>query len=120
MQFIQRTKVTGLECIDNRKECVRDTQHDQYPILSNAFFCTNCGSIWARIVRCNKDKQFDWEIIHTQCLECSKNNSIPARLNVSGSVWNPFLDIRQLDYLPVEVIKMELDLLLALEETKYD
>ena len=103
MKFTQKTSIYGLDYDATPIECNRDTRNDQYPILSNAFFCVNCGSIWARIIRYTEIKKLEWEIIHTQCLTCAKNNPIPARLNVSGSIWNPFIDRSQLDYLPVEV-----------------
>lgn len=119
MKFTQKTSIVGLINQNSIKLCTRDIRNDQYPLLSNAFFCANCGNIWARIHRSIEGRNLDWEIIHTQCFPCSKENRIPVRLNVPGSIWNYFLDSRQLEYIPIEILRMELDLLLNLEEIKY-
>lgn len=128
MKFVQQVWYWEGDQAYNKIQCDRDTRHDQYPLLSQAFFCMNCGNVWAKVYRwlhceihkARVSKTKGWEIIHTQCLTCQSNNTIPERLNVSGSVWNPFIDDRQLDYLPVEVLRHELNILLTLEEVGHD
>lgn len=117
MNFIQKTSIYKDNIIEF-VQCRRDVKNDFYPMLSNAYFCNECGRIWAKIARITAYKLLRWEVIHTECLDCAAKDKVNARLNVPGSLWNPFLDNKQLDYLSMKALRRELNILLDLEDRK--
>ena len=119
MKFIQKTSILDSK-IEESLQCERDIKNDFYSMQSNAYFCANCGEIWARIERNSLERDFKWDLVHTECLECAEKRKSKEILNVPGSLWNPFLDNRQLEYLPVEALRRELNILLNLEDRKND
>lgn len=84
----------------------------KYRPLSLAYFCTDCGNLWARITRSMEGKLAKWMVINVICEDCSKLRSNWPLYPLGGSIYNVYDGLSQIDSWSFEVLEREVLLLL--------
>lgn len=90
-------------------ECLRERIHNEHPPpLSLAFFCPQCGDIWARRVI---TPATPWNVLTREC----RKHKAPRYCEPEGSVWIAY-NTEYVKNLPKSVLRYET--LLRLESEK--
>ena len=84
------------------------------------FFCTECGTVWARAIV--EDEDADHETIDRSCRECQSQSFPPAVPALAGGIFYSLRDTYMWDiemfnyHLPIEVLVRDFQFLFSLTE----
>lgn len=70
-----------------------------------AYFCDNCGDIWARRILLDAESR-RWEVSHTRCPNCPPFNAYSEPPGSISPYWNPGF----LATLPYELLRREAEI----------
>lgn len=78
--------------------------------LSQAWFCTDCGEIWARVIVQNEStgKYSEWQTLSRVCAACGAKYLKKSLIWIPGSILEYSRFDENIDSLPEDVLKWEL------------
>lgn len=115
MQLSYQQTIQIVDCTSNinvKGLYTYDSRHQIYRPMSLAYFCSDCGNLWARVTRVDNGKECKWVVRNVICRKCSKQHSIWPKYPMGGSIYDVFDTSTQLDSWDKELLERELSILL--------